>query len=207
MYTISGTEFSRKWNNFSDLTVIGAYIRYVLEIQGTPHAERTEIQRRAQHGQCDGASGIGWSERRAPKPPRELTKDQREEWDEISARMPEDWFGRETFPMLVSLCRAITYSRRLAGELEEVEQGLDSLPDRLRQQNPETTLKDIEGILELRLNRRTELYKLQADQARLVMALSTKLRLTPQSRYQPITAGRKMFDRNQQPHKMPWDDD
>ena len=91
----------------------------------------------------------------------------------------------------------------LAGELEEVEQGLDSLPDRLRQQNPETTLKDIEGILELRLNRRTELYKLQADQARLVMALSTKLRLTPQSRYQPITAGRKMFDRNQQPLRCP----
>ena len=148
----------------------------------------------------------GWNEER-PKPPRELTKDQREEWDEISARMPQDWFGREMFPMLVSLCRAVTYSRRLAGELEEVEHGLDSLPDRLRQQNPETTLKDIEAILELRLNRRTELYRLQADQARLVMALSTKLRLTPQSRYQPITAGRKMFDRNQQPQKMPWEDD
>ena len=84
--------------------------------------------------------------------------------------------------MLVSLA-GVSYSRRLAGELEEVEQGLDGLPDRLRQKNPETTLKDIEGILEMRLNRRTELYKLQADQARLVMALSTKLRLTPQSRY------------------------
>ena len=142
-----------------------------------------------------------------PKTPPELTKDQRKEWDEISVRMPQDWFGRETFPMLVSLCRAVTYSRRLAAELEEVEHGLDSLPNRLREQNPETTLKDIEGILELRLNRRTELYKLQADQARLVMALSTKLRLTPQSRYQPITAGRKMFDQNQQPQKMPWDDD
>ena len=142
-----------------------------------------------------------------PKPPRELTEDQREEWDEISARMPQDWFGRETFPMLVNLCRAVCYSRRLAGELEEVEHGLDGLPDRLRQQSPETTPKDIEVILEMRLNRRTELYKLQADQARLVMALSTKLRLTPQSRYQPITAGRKMFDQNQQPQKMPWEDD
>jgi hypothetical protein len=140
----------------------------------------------------------GWNEER-PKPPRELTKVQREEWDEISARMPQDWFGREMFPMLVSLCRAVCYSRRLAGELEEVEHGLDGLPDRLRQKNPETTLKDIEAILEMRSNRRTELYKLQADQARLVMALSTKLRLTPQSRYQPVTAGRKMFDRNQQP--------
>ena len=58
--------------------------------------------------------------------------------------------------MFVSLCRAVTYSRRLAGELEEVEQGLDSLPDRLRQQNPDTTSKDIEAILEMRLNRRTE---------------------------------------------------
>ena len=88
-----------------------------------------------------------------------------------------------------------------------MEQRLDSLPDRLRQQKPETTPKDIEGILELRCNWRTELYKPQADQARLVMALSTKLRLTPQSRYQLITAARKMFDRNQQPLKMPWDDD
>jgi hypothetical protein len=148
----------------------------------------------------------GWNEGR-PKAPRELTKDQREEWDEITARMPQDWFGREMFPMLVSLCRAVSYSRRLAAELEEVEHGLDSLPDRLRQQNPETTLKDIEAILQLRLNRRTDLYRLQADQARLVMALSTKLRLTPQSRYQPATAGRKTFDQNQQPRRFPWEDD
>ena len=148
----------------------------------------------------------GGSEER-PKPPRELTADQRTEWVEITARMPQDWFGREMFPMLVSLCRAVCYSRRLAEELEEVEHGLDGLPDRLRQQNPETALKDIEAVLEMRLNRRTELYKLQADQARLVMALSTKLRLTPQSRYQPITAGRKIFDQNQQPQKMPWESD
>ena len=78
--------------------------------------------------------GLDGCNEERPKPPRELTKEQRKEWDEISARMPQDWFGRETFPMLVSLCRAVTYSRRLAAELEEVEQGLDSLPNRLRQQ-------------------------------------------------------------------------
>ena len=50
------------------------------------------------------------------------------EWNEISARMPQDLFGREMFPMLV--CRAVCYSRRLAGKLVEVEHGLDGLPCR-----------------------------------------------------------------------------
>jgi hypothetical protein len=47
-----------------------------------------------------------------------------------SARMPQDLFGREMFPMLVSLRRTVCYSRRLAGKLEEVEHGLDGLPCR-----------------------------------------------------------------------------
>ena len=45
--------------------------------------------------------------------------------------MPQDLFGREMFPMLVSLCGAVCYSRRLAGKLEEVEHGLDGLPCRV----------------------------------------------------------------------------
>ena len=207
MYTISGAEFSRKWNNFNSLTVIEGVYSLVRNPQGNPMQRGRKSSAARSITNVMSLQGLDVRNVGRPKPPRELTKDQRKEWDEISVRMPQDWFGRETFPMLVSLCRAVTYSRRLAAELEEVEHGLDSLPNRLRQQNPETTLKDIEGILELRLNRRTELYKLHADQARLVMALSTKLRLTPQSRYQPITAGRKMFDQNQQPQKMPWEDD
>ena len=47
MYTISGAEFSRKWNNFNSLTVIEGVYSLVRNPQGNTHAERTEIQRRA----------------------------------------------------------------------------------------------------------------------------------------------------------------
>jgi hypothetical protein len=148
-----------------------------------------------------GLEQLGPTQR--PPAPSELSKAQKTEWDAIVNRMPADWFGREMHPILANLCRAVVFSRRFAAELDVIQEELESLQARIPH---EPTKKEIEALMELSLDRRAKVAKLQTDQARLVASLSTKLRLTPQSRFQSVTAGRKMFDRNQESDKKPlWD--
>ena len=101
-----------------------------------------------------------------PEPPDELTPQQAEEWRAIVGRMPVDFFGRETWPLLCAYCRHVTNSRHIAG-LIEAAHDLD-IGDR-------TAL--------MRLNR---LLGLQERQSNALMGLATRMRLTNQSRY---TAG------------------
>jgi hypothetical protein len=116
--------------------------------------------------------------------------------------MPADWFSRETHPVLADLCRAVVLSRYFAGQLREVTADLDGLETRLRKENPDMSDKDFETSLELRMDRVHQAARMQLEQSKQVGSLSTKLRLTPQSRYQPNTAGQKTQDA---PKRRPWE--
>jgi hypothetical protein len=142
-----------------------------------------------------------------PKAPKELSSDQKVEWNAIVDRMPEDWLTPETCPILTNLCRHIVYARDFAHELEDLNESFKKICFRLRQEHSELEPKEVRALARMQLDRRGELAKMHGEQTRMIATLSTKLRLTPQSRMQAVTAGRKMFDRNQQPQKMPWEDD
>jgi hypothetical protein len=144
---------------------------------------------------------------RRPKAPKELSKEQKVEWDAIVDRMPEDWFTPETWPVLTNLCRHIVYARDFAHELEDLRESFKDICLRLRQEHSELEPKEVRALARMQLDQRGELAKMHGEQTRMIATLSTKLRLTPQARYQPVTAGRKMFDRNQLPERMPWEDD
>jgi hypothetical protein len=91
-----------------------------------------------------------------PEPPPELTQEEAREWRTIVARMPQDWFPAETWPVLVDLCRLICNSRMVNAELHKT--------------NPAD-------------KRFHELIKHQFGYSKSIGTASAKLRLTPQARY------------------------
>jgi hypothetical protein len=93
-----------------------------------------------------------------PEPPKELTAEQADEWRAVVARMPADWFTRETYPLLVQFCRHVCRSR----EVEAVLAGFDMR-------------SDVEGF--------DRLTKIAEREGRAVSSLATRMRLTQHSRY------------------------
>ena len=69
-----------------------------------------------------GPGGIEATPR--PKSPIELSDEQAEVWREIVNRMPADWFGPETIPLLVQYCRHVARARRFAYLLDEAEKSV-----------------------------------------------------------------------------------
>jgi hypothetical protein len=58
-----------------------------------------------------------------PEPPTDLPPEQADQWREIVAPMPADWFTTETQPLLRQLCQHIATSRAVARELYGFEGG------------------------------------------------------------------------------------
>ncbi len=100
-----------------------------------------------------------------PDAPSELTDEEAREWEAIVARMPGDWFTRETWPLLVQLCRHIVAARRVSQLIYQEEESDEFSP------TPYMRL----------------LKALNAQTAAIATA-STKLRISPQSRYGPRAA-------------------
>jgi hypothetical protein len=112
-----------------------------------------------------------------PEPPAELTAEEAKEWVAITNKMPVDWFPREQHPLLVELVQAIVMSRRLAAEIAA-----------------SASLGEAEKPVKLKL-----------QIAHTIAAISTKLRLTNQSRYGKRTAERLSEKTNQQGRTRPWE--
>lgn len=113
-----------------------------------------------------------------PAPPDELQPDEAAEWNRIVDRMPPDWFTAETHPVLIQFCRQICMARRVAAQLADCEA---------------TFVVDEKGI-SIRpkgwFDDYRELVRLNNQTAMVVGNLATKMRLTPQSRYDSkIAAG------------------
>ena len=125
-----------------------------------------------------------------PKPPDELQPDEAFEWNRIVDRMPPDWFTAETHPVLIQYCRHICTARRVAAQLAQVEA---------------TFVLDEKGI-SIRpkgwFDEYREMVRLNNQTAMVVGNLATKMRLTPQSRYDSKIASDGATKTTGQP--VPW---
>ena len=105
-----------------------------------------------------------------PEPPSYLTPEQEDVWRLVVASRGGDLIAPESFPVLVEYCRQVISANQVAAQLDSFD--------------PEWS-KDDEG-----LKRLDKLLAMQDRLAGKVASLAAKLRLTPSSRVQAISAGR-----------------
>jgi hypothetical protein len=138
-----------------------------------------------------------------PPPPEELEPDQQLEWEAITARLPTDWFTGENIPMLKELCRHTTYARELAGQIMKVRAEIQAV---MGQSAAETAGSMEVAERKIQAGLRDELCRLLRShgyQTERIGNLSTKLRLTKQSRYDASSAYRAAKDAGSTT-KKPW---
>lgn len=119
-----------------------------------------------------------------PDPPADLPADQAETWRVTVERMPADWFTPELFPLLRQLCRHVSYSEAVASKMELLNQWFE-----------ETESSSVDEDAKARETRQTsfvdrfdDFTKIHEREGRAISSLMTRLRLTPQSRYDTISA-------------------
>lgn len=95
-----------------------------------------------------------------PRAPAELTPEQSREWAVVVNRMPADWFGAETYPLLVQYCRHVVSSDRVAQLIAAAEAG------------DQFDVREYDQLL-----------KMQEREGRAMSALATRMRLTQQTTY------------------------
>ncbi|MCB4365747.1 hypothetical protein KIH07_18580 [Hydrogenophaga taeniospiralis] len=115
-----------------------------------------------------------------PPPPRELSDRQKALWLQYTACKPVGWFTDESLPLLVALVAHVEGFEVLEREFRAV-----------------TDLADID-----KLKWYDQLAKLRQRESAAIASLSTKLRLTPQSRYTPQSAATASQRR---PGSAPWE--
>lgn len=117
-----------------------------------------------------------------PPAPERLNDEEREEWNAIVNRMPPDWFTRETWSMLKSLCAQVCIQRQLeaASRLLKPEE-----------------LATAEGMKAFR-----DLMAMQEKVLKTIVSPATKMRLTPQSRYDTLKANTAV---NNTVQMRPWE--
>ena len=135
-----------------------------------------------QRGRPSSASMVAVMPGDRPKAPDELQPDEAAEWAKIVDRMPPDWFTVETHPVLIQLCRQICNARRIADELNRVKTG---------------PLHEVAHF-----DRFREWQKMLTQTSASIAILATKLRLTPQSRYDQKVAAMGVHKTEGRP--KPW---
>jgi hypothetical protein len=117
-----------------------------------------------------------------PAVPPEFDKDEARHWRDIVNRMPADWFPAETLPVLTALCADVALSERVAVELRKVKR---------RSLATDAEFKRFASLGRMRLRL-----------SQSIANLSTKLRLTNQSR---LRSERAAQDEQKARHVKPWD--
>ncbi len=117
-----------------------------------------------------------------PAVPAEFDKDEARHWRDIVGRMPADWFPAETLPVLTALCADIALSERVALELRRVKR---------RSLATDADFKRFASLARMRLRL-----------SQSIANLSTKLRLTNQSR---LRSERAAQDEQKARHAKPWE--
>lgn len=121
-----------------------------------------------------------------PDAPYELTDDEANIWRSVIDRMPSDWFGPETYPLLTQYCRHVVRSHRIA----QLVQSMESDPEKS---------EDKEGI-PFWLEGYDRLLKMQERESRAITTLATKMRLAQQSTIAPDAKKERRIGM-----KRPWD--
>lgn len=116
-----------------------------------------------------------------PDAPKELSAEQKVEWDAIVGRLPPDWFPRESHPTLMQYCRLIIRARRVAKQIDEMEEDKDSWS----------------------ANGYRQLVRNETSISRMIVSLGSRLRL------HPINQRAKDYDKKKPPvfESNPWDDE
>jgi hypothetical protein len=129
-----------------------------------------------------------------PTPPPELDAREATIWRRVTKRLPSDWVSNGA-PLFGELCRHIGFSAALKEDITLARAAINAL--RTAEQPASKLLldatKDYRALL-----------RLHALQSQQVGTLSTKLRLTPQSRYQSSTA--KVRATEEPEGIAPWND-
>jgi hypothetical protein len=115
-----------------------------------------------------------------PAPPPELSEDEAKQWRTYTARMPPSWFPNETLPLLRELVQTITLAQRANAELRAIKS--------LRRDDV--------------FARFIKLAHTKLETSERISQLSTKLRLTNQSR---IQAQRASALEQTSRHMKPWE--
>jgi phage terminase small subunit len=124
--------------------------------------------------------------RRLPPAPSELTDAQAAVWRNVVATLPGDWIDESSSPVLVEYCRHVCRARLLEGLVRKFE----------------AEWVAVEGGLE----RLDKLLAIAERETRAMTACARALRLTPQARIHPRTAGRRL-DGAAAGVRRPWDED
>ena len=125
---------------------------------------------------------------RPPKPPAELSEEERATWKAITATKPGDWFPPETHGPLAQYCRHMVNARRVA----------EMIALFMADKKPDGWIETYDRLL-----------KMQERESRALLALARSMRLTQQSTMHPRTAGRRSGCGLQRPHEIgkrpPWE--
>jgi phage terminase small subunit len=121
---------------------------------------------------------LGMAQGHRPEPPNYMLDEEKTEWRKMVARMPGGWFTDETLPLLETLCVNIRLARMFEKDLRRCKNS-----------------DDIKSV--------ARLTRMHNAAARMVMSLSTKLRLTQQARF---SAGNSRTKQSQltTPATQPW---
>jgi len=116
-----------------------------------------------------------------PEPPNYLGKEESEVWRKVTSCLPPDWFAEDTHGMLEQYCRHVICARYMAKRINKIQSASGNISD-----------KDIKAL--------DNLYKLQHRETIAIAALSTKMRITQNSRYD-----RRIKVNKQRATQNPWD--
>lgn len=113
--------------------------------------------------QSAAALSVRQNEAAKPEPPGDMPVDQAVIWRRVAAGLPADWFGVETYGMLVQYCRHEDRANTLAKAINRVEaQGEPTGKDKGRYMN---------------------LLHEELAQTKAMIELATKMRITQQATY------------------------
>jgi hypothetical protein len=118
-----------------------------------------------------------------PEPPDRLQEDEAAIWRMICASMPPRWFTDETLSVLEAVCVQIVFKRGLDEEVRTF---------------PKEAKRTADGVKIFKT-----LHRMQIDAGNNIAYLATKLRLTPQSRYDAARAN--TATKNAKAASSPWE--
>jgi hypothetical protein len=127
-----------------------------------------------------GAPIIPGAERLPPPP--ELRPAERRIWLDVTARLPPEWFTADNSPLLKEMCRHVVFADELAVDAEMVRERIAAV--RAGSDHESEKMEAIEKLTKTL----HQMLRSHTSQSRAVANLATKLRLTNQSRWQPLTA-------------------
>lgn len=118
-----------------------------------------------------------------PNSPSELSKEQAIEWNAVVARLPADWFPRETHGLLIQYCRHVVNARTLSKQIEKFPAASLGKEDGLKRFDKLTAMHEREG--------------------RAASSLATRLRITQQTQRTPGSAATAV--KKSGTSKKPWE--